>query len=251
MTKEEQFLLNRLLDLARRAYMSGRPVYSDFLNLNEQDIFLSNKSKLPPVNYSLFGGHNFSERKIIIFEPTDYYGVTDTPIVAIKCEAINVKFSDVLNHRDYLGALMNLGINRNVVGDILFDGNMAYILCLDSICDYILENLSKVKHTIISTQKISTDGLINIKPELKEITGFISSNRIDAIISVAHNVSSSQAAEYISQGKVFVNSKLIISNSYTLKDKDIVSVRGIGRFVFNNVITTTKKNRLMISVSKY
>lgn len=251
MTKEEQFLLNRLLDLARRAYMSGRPVYSDFLNLNEQDIFLSNKSKLPPVNYSLFGGHNFSERKIIIFEPTDYYGVADTPIVAIKCEAVNTKFSDVLNHRDYLGALMHLGINRNVVGDILFDGNRAYILCLDSICDYILENLSKVKHTIISTQKISTDGLINIKPELKEITGFISSNRIDAIISVAHNVSRSQAAEYISQGKVFVNSKLIISNSYALKDKDIVSVRGIGRFVFNNIITTTKKNRLMISVSKY
>lgn len=251
MTKEEQFLLNRLLDIAERSYMSGRPEYSDFLNLNEQDIFLSNKSKLPPVNYSLFGGHNFSERKIIIFEPTDYYGEAEVPIVAIKCKPVNAKFSDVLNHRDYLGALMNLGINRNVLGDILFDGNITYIICLDSICGYILESLLKVKHTIITTEKILLDGLTNVKPELKEITGFISSNRIDAIISVAHNVSRSQAADYISQGKVFVNSKLIISNSYTLKDKDIVSVRGLGRFIFNNIITTTKKNRLMISVSKY
>lgn len=251
MTKEEQFLLNRLLDLARRAYMSGRPEYSDFLNLNEQDNFLTNKSNLPPVNYSLFGGHNYAERKIIIFEPTDYYGGKTIPLVAIKCSPVNLKFSDVLTHRDYLGALMNLGINRNVLGDILVDGDISYIICLDSICDYILENLMKIKHTIITTEKINLDELTNIQPELKEITGFISSNRLDSVISVAHNISRSKASEYISQGKVFINSKLINSNSYTLKEKDIVSVRGLGRFIFNNVITTTKKNRLMISLSKY
>ena len=146
---------------------------------------------------------------------------------------------------------MNLGINRNVLGDILFDGHRTYIICLESIGEYILENLSKVKHTIITTKKVPLDELTEFKPQLKEITGFISSNRIDAIIAVACNVSRGVAAEYIGQGKVFVNSKLIISNSYTLKEKDIVSVRGVGRFVFNNIITTTKKNRLMISVSKY
>ena len=251
MTKEEQFLLNRLLDLAKRAYMSGRPEYSDFLNLNEQDNFLTNKSNLPPVNYSLFGGHNYAERKILCFEPADYYGTKDVPIVAIKCSPVNSKFSDNLTHRDYLGALMSLGINRNVLGDILIDGNNAYIICLNSICEYILENLLKIKHTIITTEKIMLDELTNIEPVLKEITGFISSNRLDAIISVAHNISRSKATEYISQGKVFINSKLVNSNSYTLKEKDIVSVRGLGRFIFNNIIITTKKNRLMISISKY
>ncbi|MBE5927354.1 MAG: RNA-binding protein [Lachnospiraceae bacterium] len=251
MTKEEQFLLNRLLDLARRAYMSGRPEYSDFLNLNEQDIFLANKSNLPPVNYLLFGGYNYAERKIFIFEPTDYYGSNDIPIVAIKCRPINLKFSDSLTHRDYLGALMNLGINRNVLGDILIDDNIAYIICLNSISSYILENLLKIKHTMVTTEKICLDELTNIKPLLTEITGFISSNRLDSVISVAYNISRGRATEYISQSKVFINSKLVNSNSYTLKEKDIVSVRGLGRFIFNNVITTTKKNRLMISLSKY
>lgn len=251
MTKEEQYLVNRLLDLANKAYMSGRPEHSDFLNLNEQDIFLKNTSNLPPINFKLFGGHSYAERKVVIFEPIDFYGTNETPIIAIECYPVNTKFSDNLTHRDYLGALMNLGITRSVIGDIMFDGYITYIICFESIGNYIIENLSKVKHTIITTKKVNLSDLTLIKPQLTDITGFIASNRIDAIISVACNLSRSNASEYISQGKVFVNSKLVTSNSSALNSNDIVSIRGIGRFIFNDVIATTKKNRLMISISKY
>lgn len=251
MTKEEQFLLNRLLDMAKRTYMSGRPEYSDFLNMNEQDIFLSNANKLPPVNYELFGGHFYSERKIISFTSKEFESNVMPPVCAVRCIPANKKYADSLTHRDYLGCLMNLGINRNKLGDFLFENDICYIICSESISEYIIENLIKVKHTIIRTDKIAIDDINAIKPQLVEITGFISSNRLDSLIAMAYNTSRSVSSEYISQGKVYVNSKLIMSASHSVSEKDIISVRGIGRFIFNNIISTTKKNRLMVSISKY
>lgn len=251
MNKEEQFLLNKIIDMASRVYMSDRPEFTGFLNLNEQDLFLSNTHKLPPVNYELVGGHIFSERNIIALLPQDNLYEVKPPIVAVKCVPQSIKYSDELTHRDYLGALMHLGVNRNTIGDILFDGKTSYVVCLDNMSEYLCENLIKVKHTIINTTIIDISEIPECKSNAAEISGFVSSNRIDAIISVAFNLSRSTAAKEVSEGRVYVNSRLINSASMSLKNKDIVSVRGTGRFVFNDVVATTKKNRLMISITKY
>ncbi len=251
MTKEEQFLANKLLDMAERTYMSGRPEYSEFMNMNEQNIFLSTVNSLPPVNYTLVGGHIYAERKIAAFTSKDFENISNPPICAVKCTPTNMKFADDLTHRDYLGALMNLGINRNTIGDFVFDNNSCYIICLNSISEYISSELLKVKHTIIRTEIVPHEQISGISIELKETTGFISSNRLDSIVSLAFNLSRNASSEYISQGKVFINSRLELSNSYQVKEKDLISVRGLGRFIFNNIVTTTKKNRLMVSISKY
>ena len=252
MNKEEQFLTGRFLDMAERTYRTDRPVFSEFLNLNEQNVLLSIVNQLPPVNYELVGGYIYSERKLLRFSSRSYDDSNiSAPISVIRCEPVNPKFADKLTHRDYLGSIMNLGINRNTIGDFIIKDNLCYIICLDSISEYILQNLTKVKHTLVKTELADICELDMCQPKLTEMTGFVASNRVDSIISMVFNMSRSGAGECISQGNVFVNSRQINSRSVELKEKDIVSVRGTGRFIFNQVVSTTKKNRLMISISRY
>ena len=87
------------------------------------------------------------------------------------------------------------------------------------------------------------------EPEPAEI--FAASKRIDVVIAAVYNLSRNETSKLIKAEKVFVNSRLVTSNSYMLCDNDIVSVRGYGRFSFDKEIKTTKKGRLVLEVKKY
>lgn len=253
MDKEEQILRRRLLDLANTAYQRGIHLFSDFLNLNEQTIFMSMKSELPRMKYFSYGGFIDAERKILCFcgnEDLAEEDMIDYPIDCIKITPINQKFSDTLSHRDFLGALVHLGIDRSKLGDILIIENEGYVLCSKSIAPFIVDNLFKIKHTMISCELISIDSF-EYTPKVKEITGTISSIRLDSILSVAFNRSRSSLTGLIEGGKVFVNSKEVTSNSYLLKDNDVVSVRGMGKFKFLGTSYQTKKGRLSVKIHLY
>lgn len=249
MNKEEQFIQNRFLDLANIAYDRNIYTVSDFLNLNEINIFNNVINNLPPVNFTLTGGNNYAERKIVIFSPFDIAYDFISPITIIKIAPINPQFADKLTHRDYLGAILNLGINRNKIGDIFIDNNIAYVYCINDISNYIIENLNKIKHTMIKCDIIDDD--VEIKPILKDIKGTMGNVRLDSLIALAFNTSRNSIISYIESGKVFVNGKLITSNGYSPKNGDIISVRGKGRFCYNNTLGQTKKGRNLVSISLY
>lgn len=251
MEKEERYLSNRFLELASKCYNKGIYTYSDFLNLYEQNIFNSCIQTLPPITFKLVGGNVFCERKIIVFEPEEAYYEPQIPISIIIINPLNSKFSDALNHRDFLGALMNLGIERNKLGDILVKDNAAYLFCIDSIAPYIVENLCRIKHTSVRCTISDDIENINIMPEFKEIIGTISNIRLDAVISLAFGTSRSSIVNFISDGKVFVNGKMTTSNGHPLKENDIVSVRGLGRCIYKEHISVTKKGRNLIKILKY
>ena len=175
----------------------------------------------------------------------------EIPVSIIKIAPKNSKYADNLTHRDYLGAILNLGIVRSKIGDIFIKDNIAYIYCMSDIAEYICENLTKVKHTFIDNEVLPVNNSVDIKPTLKNITGTISNVRLDSVISTAFNMSRNSIIVYIENGKVFVNGKLITSNGYSIKENDIISVRGLGRFVFNRVLKETKKGRNLISIDLY
>ncbi len=250
MNKEEHFLKNRFLDYANTAYERNIYTYTDFLNINEISILNSMRNQLPPVNVTLSGGNRYAERKIAIFAPTDIYYNEEIPITLIKIAPINSRYADRLNHRDFLGAILNLGISRNKIGDIFIRENCAYVYCISDISVYIIENLKKIKHTFIRCSFYGKNDL-EITPELKNITGTISNVRLDSLIATAFGSSRSSIISYIENGKVFVNGKLITSNGYSEKEKDIISVRGKGRFIYNGICGVTKKGRNIVSVSLY
>ena len=133
MDKEESFLKNRFSDLANSSYNRNIYTYTDFLNLNEISILNSYKNQLPPVNVELAGGNDYAERRIAVFSPEDIYYTQDLPIKLIEIAPINSHYADKLSHRDVLGAILNLGIVRNKIGDIFLKDNQAYVYCLSLI----------------------------------------------------------------------------------------------------------------------
>lgn len=139
MTREEQQLEKHFRDLARTAYQRGIAVFSDFLNLNELNIFQSLRPEFSYLKMESFGGYELAERQIVVFCPEAPVFYADYPICCLKITPLNVKFAESLNHRDYLGAILNLGLERTCLGDILVEDDAAYLFCLERMEDFIRE----------------------------------------------------------------------------------------------------------------
>lgn len=238
----------RFEDLSARSDRTGCLVYSDFLGMKDTSE-LRQKSFSVPV--TLWGGYEGAERLMACFG--DRAGIADNSDYPIKCifiEPVNQKFADKLAHRDFLGALINLGIRRSVLGDIVISKNCGYIFCLDTICDYITENLVKVKHTAVKcsvTDKIPEDSIS--EPENEEF--IVASNRLDVIAAAVYSLSRSKVQELFKNEKIYVNGVITTVPSYIPHEGAKISVRGFGRFVFNGEIRKTKKERSVISVDVY
>ena len=233
----------RFNELYNRAFEREYKVFSEFLNLEEQSILAN--SYLPCKTY---GGYNMAERVIAGFG--EDIENRDFPIKFLVISPVMQKFADSLSHRDFLGALMNLGIKREMLGDIIVSDNCGYLLCLEQIADYIKDNLTRIKHTNVSVKEIDAlpDNIIK-EPEPAEL--IVSSLRLDVLISAVYKLSRSDTSKLFSAGKIFVNSKLTENTSYQIKENDIISVRGFGRFAFSEQLRKTKKDRLVVEIKKY
>lgn len=233
----------RFNELYNRSFDKGFACYTDFLNLDEQSILEG--TYLPCVKY---GGYPLAERVIAGFG--ENVSTDDFPISIIEISPVSQKFADKLTHRDFLGGLMNLGIKRELLGDIIVCDNVGYLFCLTQIKDYIIDNLTRLKHTTVRTKEITTLPNDIIKePQSAEI--IVSSLRLDAIISAIFKLSRSESSKLFAQEKVFVNSKSVTNTSYQVKENDIISLRGFGRFQYIDQLRTTKKDRLVIEVKIY
>lgn len=250
MNKEEQITINKLKDLAELTFSNNLIMYSDFLNLYEQMLFLTNKNSFPQVNYEYIGGYQEAERKILRFY-TDTSCINDeAPFSCLIMSPLNEKYSDSLTHRDFLGSLLGLGINRGKVGDIIVEENRAFVFVKTSLVKFIIDNLRKVKHTIIYCEEVDFPSDYQLKG-FDIVNGTVSSIRLDAVTALAFRLSRGKIAEVIAGGKVFINSKQTLSSSASMKEGDIVSLKGMGRYLFYQINTTTKKGRLSITIKRY
>lgn len=238
----------RFEELASRSNERGYAVYSDFLGLSEISELCAVRFSVP---VTLWGGYEDAERCVACFGDIEYFADnTDYPIKCILIKPVNQKFADTLTHRDFLGSLMGLGIRREVLGDIVISENCGYLFCLDTISDYIIENLTQVRHTTVKcelTVSIPTDALP--QPEGREI--IVSSERLDVIVSAIYKMSRSQVLPLFHTEKVFVNGAVKLSPSTIVNNGDKISVRGYGRFIYKGVLRTTKKDRFVVGVEVF
>ncbi|MBR6638072.1 MAG: RNA-binding protein [Lachnospiraceae bacterium] len=249
MTKEESILLKHFEDLSKTSFNKGFPTYSGFLTLHEQSLL--SQAKLS-TKYTFVGGYDYAERKMVCFY--DDFMPKYHPYSVLIVEAQNSKFADILTHRDYLGALMNLGIERDVLGDMIkISEQSTYIICKESIADFIVDNCRTVKHTSVVCRIIPADELagLEIVPSFEEITGSVSSFRLDCILALAFRKSRTQIGDLIKSGNVFVNSRLVENASYQLKQGETVSARGFGKFIFADEGGTSKKGKLYVTLKKF
>jgi RNA-binding protein YlmH len=242
--KEEALLIKRFKELENRSYNRGVYEYSDFLNIYEQDLLFRNIN----TSFSLFGGYENAERQIAVFGNEEDFGYSPSyPIVCILVSPLMQKFADDLTHRDFLGSVLGLGIKRETIGDIIIKNNTGYIFCLNTIADFITENLKKVRHTSVKCEKV-TETPEEVNPESTEKFIIVASERLDVIIAEIYNLSRSESNNLFLAKKVFVNGKLTENNSHKIKTGDIVSVRGFGRFNWLGTSGETKKGRLKATV---
>lgn len=247
---QNEFFIKRIRELADMSYQRDIVTFSDFLDLNQQNMVNSQRTHLPGVVIETSGGYEQAERQMVAFHPDALAFTWEYPITCIKIEPRSAKFGESLTHRDYLGALLNLGIDRAVLGDILIQEKTAWIFCEDKIAKFLCDNLFKVRHTEVELTVIDHPSLLP-KPNLKEIRGTVASVRLDSLISTAFNASRSSMVPYIEGAKVFVNGKLVTSNGYEPKEGDIISVRGKGRFRFEGVGGKTKKGKTSITLQLF
>lgn len=250
MQKEELLLQKRLIELSKISYQRGIVTYSDFLNLNELNILHTTPKQEFYSCYEVFGGYEFSERQMVAFIPDALCYEKNYPISMLRIEPAQKKFAEQLTHRDYLGALMNLGIERSKMGDIVLEEQAAIVFVHRSLKQFILDELCKIRHTTVIVSEIEAQSF-KYRANTKEIKGTVSSLRLDSLLSLAFSSSRSKLVAYIENGKVFVNGKLITSNGYQIKENDIVSVRGLGRFQFKESLSQTKKGRYYVVIDLY
>lgn len=266
---DSDYMAGRIRDLARSAYMNDYITHTDFLSASEQAAFHTALRKLgvPPLvdrvegaQYLLFGGFDEAERQTAVFLPSwldaETYKVQEEGapqvVTCLKVSPAAAKFADALTHRDYLGALMNLGITRGQVGDILIDrgDSSAYVFVFKDMADYICSELSRVRHTAVVPREVPPSSC-KVRPEFEIREGSVASSRLDAVVSFVCRLARGKAQELIEREAVSVDGHLALSGAHELKEGSRVSVRGFGKFVFMGSRGTTKKGRSYIEVKIY
>ena len=250
MNKEEMMLQKRLIELSDLSYRRDIVTFSDFLNLNELNILHTTPRNLFPSRYETYGGYEPAERQMVAFLPDALYYDYQYPISVLRISPANRKFAEELTHRDFLGGILHLGIERSCLGDLLVEDSVCHVFVTDTMADFICEQLTRIRHTVVKTEKIDGESF-SFTPRLETVKGTVASVRLDTVLSVAFPLSRSRMTGLVEGGKVFVNGKLITSNGYRLKEGDIISVRGMGKLVYQGVLSETKKGRQYIQVGKY
>ena len=239
----------RFIELAARADARCRYCFTEFLDLAGQNELQSVKRQLA-VPYSLFGGVEGCERRVARFGSEDICGYEEPfPIVCLKISPRSAKFAETLTHRDFLGSLMALGIERELLGDIVVHDS-AYLFCLERIAPFIIDSLSEVKHTYVNVTQVEAP------PEgelfkTQSISVQIQSERLDALVAHIFKLSRGDAQELFGRDLIFVNGAACPNTSYAPKSGDIVSVRGYGRFKYIGVSSLSKKGKSNVTAELY
>ena len=253
MTDSDNILKKRFRELAERSYSRNIFMFTDFLSLAEQSLLTScmSSADFPKVRCELYGGNEACERRIARFGDEETNGYTvDYPISCVTISPKNGKFSDDLSHRDFLGSIMSLGIKREMTGDIFIHENTGYLFCTEKMAEYISENLTSIKRTsVICT--VSKECPAEIVQKTKELDINTGSERVDAVLCAVYHLSRGNGAKLFDTQRVFINSHLVLNQGTALREDDVVSVRGFGKFKYCGVQKMTKKVRLFVRVEIY
>lgn len=244
----DRLFLNRLSELSSRALFSGRYEYSEFLTLFEQNL-VKRAARDGSAPLSLLGGYDGAERRIALFGDEELCGYPPCPpIVCMKIAPISQRFAQTLTHRDFLGGLLSLGLRRSVIGDIIIEDNCGYAFCLEAVSGFIEKELNEVKGTRVKSV-LSPPPAAAALPDKSYVN--IASERLDAVIAAVYHLPRSESQRLFEQEKVFINGKAATSQSAPPHEGEIVSVRGVGRFIYEGIEKETRKGRLRVVVRIY
>ena len=250
MTTDEELILRHLADLARTSERGSYFTFSRFLGLAERSALVSIARELP-VPYTLFGGADEAERVIARFGSEEELGYSEPfPVTCLYISPKQEKFADRLTHRDFLGSILALGIERDSLGDIILRNNSAYLFILSEMADFVARELTTVKHTAVKckvTDELPEGELYRTERRIVQLN----SERLDATVAKLFSLSREDGQALVARGLVFVEGKMVDRPSYTPKAGERISVRGHGRFIYLGEVSTSRKGKLNIEVDLF
>lgn len=251
MSDDCELIKKRLCELAKKSYNSGIFVFTDFLGLPEQSAFGAIKNEIRGISYTAFGGAQGTERIMLRFGDPDEIGYEiPFPITTLLIEPKDKKFAEKLTHRDFLGAILNLGIERKCLGDIVVRDSCAYLFLKEDIAEYVTDSLTRVRHTDVklSTVESVPEGEL-YRTEQKRIQ--LSGERLDATIAKVFGISREDSSRLFAKSLVYVGGRVTENTSYAPKVGDIISVRGYGRMIYRGYESLSRKGKINIIVELY
>ena len=254
--KEEKMLLAEIFDKAENTDKKNKIEYTDFLDMSQIKLVQNFIHKQGVSNYILTGGFEEAERKIFIFYPEKFNEQVVKKNIQNIIQIIRIQLPDDLKgkytHRDYLGGVMKLGVKREKVGDIIVDNNGADIIIDKEISKFLLGNLKELTRfskSIITLENIQN--LRNVEIRKEELEIIVSSLRLDNIISELARCSRNKALEIINMERVFINFQVETKKTKQIKEGDIITIRGKGRFIIKEKIGQTKSGRTILKIEKF
>lgn len=265
MTKEEQILSATIRDRLRQAERRGIPTHTGFLSPAEANFAeaVCRAEGLFPAGsggsgteYLLDGGYEDAERRICVLLPSGPDGcVAEEPGLAgrflcvLKVSA--PKGSKPLTHRDYLGSILGLGVERSVAGDILVRENGADIIVLRDMADYLAQNLTSVGRAQVSVIITELSELDPGQQRTEEYRDTVASLRLDSVAASAFRLARGKAQEAIRAGLVFVNGRQAAKPDMELSEGDRISMRGRGKAILSEAGGRTRKDRIPVVITRY
>ncbi|MBR3302234.1 MAG: hypothetical protein IKI73_06195 [Firmicutes bacterium] len=272
MNKEDRILSAILRDKFRLCEKRCTATWTDFLTpaeAAEAEDICRGLCAGTDVEWSLEGGWEDAERRICMFRPAELWvdsaatpedqagasadcpdsgSAAELPICVLRISI--PKGSPKLTHRDYLGSLLGLGIERAVTGDIFVREDGADAVVLSDMADYLAQNLVSVGRASVSCEVLDVSQLITGVQQTKEIRDTVASLRLDSICASAFRTARGKAQDAIKAGLVSVNGRQCLKPDTELKEGDRISCRGKGRAVLAEVGGRTRKDRITVKLNQ-
>lgn len=253
--EEDRLLISKLLDKIQLCEKQNKIQCTDFLSPIEVNLAKKILNLLGVKNYILWGGNIESQRNSVVIYPSKLENIFNdnkfnfnTIFNCIRVTNVNEK----LEHKLYLGGLIKLGVKREKIGDIIVFDNGADIIVNNDITKFLLSNmqqLTRFKNSNIEVVDVLE--ITNKQQEFKELKIIVSSLRLDNIISELANTSRNKSLEILKQERVLVNYEREIKNTKLIKKDDLITIRGIGKFIISDIVGNTRSGRFIINVKKY
>ncbi|MBO5060847.1 MAG: hypothetical protein J6C82_08035 [Clostridia bacterium] len=241
----DDIFIKKMQDIVRLCEKYHTPRFSKFLDEKEQAL-LKKEGILGGI---LFGGYENAERCMLGVFPK--WQEPDTSYFPIKVLEFTKKYDKEITHRNYLGTILSLGIERSKIGDILAGDKVSYVFVSEDISEFIKDNIRKVSGCGVDIRMCGFDEITVPERRFELIDAVAASLRADAVLAALLKISRSDAKAFILSGKVSVNHSEISGVDFLLKEGDLLSVRGFGRAELFEVGNKTRSDRIHVTLRKY
>jgi RNA-binding protein YlmH len=255
LNRDDQIFAAYIDDLINNIYEKPqKPLFTTFLNEREQSIATNILQKNNDIYFDFFGGYKLAERKCLtLYKENIEKSKIIYPIALLKITLNNR--STILEHGDFLGSILSLGIKREIIGDILLTEEKspqeAYIFISQSFINYLLTNIIKIGKEACSVEIADINSVYLPQKSFEDITVIIASNRLDCYVTAICHMSREKSILFIKSGKVFINQQQCYDVAKKLNEEDILSLRGYGKYKLDKILGNTQKGRIKLNIKKY